>query len=611
MGSGITPASERKCTNIPAFIFCIILLAITVGLVAFCGFKAATRESKLIDDCGNICGEANEGKNFDCGDPDKRNQPKLMFKIKEPDTSTNSTDIDYDLVNDKNNNTKILEYTSECVASCPPTEYFEVFDRCIPVDKSVEDYMDKGVLKKVLKNSWIYTLAMCAVAFFFSYIFLVLFRHAAKLVIWVINISSIVLMFGVAIFAVLVGQAIIALVFILFGLALLLTLFLFRKRINMVAKLFKESSKALIDVSGLMFEPIMTFLSLLIAFVIFIAFAVIITLAGEEEPMAAPAHAFNIVSFLFFTQFITGCQNFIIAGSVAKWYFTRDKSKLGGPIKKSFYYLWKFHLGSICLGAILITVVKLVRSFCSYLKNQAARERNWAVAIIMCCISCIVDILYTLLKYLVRNSYIIIAKEGTPFIQSGKRASELLLTNIVEVISLNRFGDIVLFVCRLLVTVIAGLVGYSLLMKNLEETPEYLFPLIVGIIFALLIAHCFVMVFEMTVDTIFVCFCIDLEENDGVTSPYYMSEGLKKIMIEMKGQKGGTLNFGPKGMHGMETGMMNDGSGIPMLPKQQGQQPMYPNINSSNPMNPQMVYPMNPQTNYQPNPYGNPPSQKY
>lgn len=84
------------------------------------------------------------------------------------------------------------------------------------------------------------------------------------------------------------------------------------------------------------------------------------------------------------------------------------------------------------------------------------------------------------------------------------------------------------------------------------------------------------MVFEMTIDTIFVCFCIDCEENDGVTREFYMSESLKKIMIEMKTEAGGAFEFGPK--VDVEGGYPD---AMPMLPKQpENPQPIYPNLKS-------------------------------
>lgn len=52
-------------------------------------------------------------------------------------------------------------------------------------------------------------------------------------------------------------------------------------------------------------------------------------------------------------------------------------------------------------------------------------------------------------------------------------------------------------------------------------------------------------VFEMTLDTIFICFCVDCEENDGTSRPYFMSRKMMEVMIELKGAAGGAFtNFG-------------------------------------------------------------------
>ena len=70
----------------------------------------------------------------------------------------------------------------------------------------------------------------------------------------------------------------------------------------------------------------------------------------------------NFFAFLWFTQFLLGCQDFIIAGSVSKWFFTRNKTKLGWPIAVSFGHLIRYHLGSVCFGSLLIAVTQLVRA---------------------------------------------------------------------------------------------------------------------------------------------------------------------------------------------------------------------------------------------------------
>lgn len=88
---------------------------------------------------------------------------------------------------------------------------------------------------------------------------------------------------------------------------------------------------------------------------------------------------------------------------------------------------------------------------------------NVFARVVACCCDAIMDALEEFLKYLVRNAYIIVAKDGTPLITSGKKASKLLLKNLMDVIALNQIGDFVLILGRLFVVLIAGFVGYEMI----------------------------------------------------------------------------------------------------------------------------------------------------
>ena len=52
-----------------------------------------------------------------------------------------------------------------------------------------------------------------------------------------------------------------------------------------------------------------------------------------------------------------------------------------------------------------------------------------------------------------------------------------------------------------------------------------------SVLFAYLISHTFIGVYEMAIDTIFLCFCEDSARNDGINKPYYMSRVWKKLDI--------------------------------------------------------------------------------
>ena len=71
-------------------------------------------------------------------------------------------------------------------------------------------------------------------------------------------------------------------------------------------------------------------------------------------------------------------------------------------------------------------------------------------------------LLEELLQYLVRNAYIIIAKDGTPLIASGKKAFNLLKANLIDIIALNKLGDFVLALGKLFVVAVSGFTCYEL-----------------------------------------------------------------------------------------------------------------------------------------------------
>ena len=52
----------------------------------------------------------------------------------------------------------------------------------------------------------------------------------------------------------------------------------------------------------------------------------------------------------------------------------------------------------------------------------------------------------------------------------------------------------------------------------------------IGACFSYLTAKCFIAVYGMAIDTIFLCFCEDSARNDGITRPYYMSKGMMEFV---------------------------------------------------------------------------------
>lgn len=233
-------------------------------------------------------------------------------------------------VNSHRYNVNITIEHYSCVEQCKP-KYTEVFNRCFKTNGTDDDGSDiLTELSQDLIKTWPKILLTCFVAFIFSYIVLLLFRYAIEYIIWIIYGSFIVLMIAGVIACLIFGIIPLAIGLGISAAISIFALYYFRKRIKLVAQLFKEASKALVDVPSIIFEPILTFLSLLLAIAPFIYFLILTETAGSPANTRNPdgtthvsfvqdggvkfAKFLNTVSFIWFTQFVLGCQHFVIAG---------------------------------------------------------------------------------------------------------------------------------------------------------------------------------------------------------------------------------------------------------------------------------------------------------
>lgn len=67
---------------------------------------------------------------------------------------------------------------------------------------------------------------------------------------------------------------------------------------------------------------------------------------------------------------------------------------------------------------------------------------------------------------------------------------------------------------QVLIVCSTGLAGVMLLNYQRDYT-VWVLPLIIVCLFAFLVAHCFLSIYEMVVDVLFLCFAIDTKYNDG------------------------------------------------------------------------------------------------
>lgn len=365
---------------------------------------------------------------------------------------------------------------------------------------------------------------------------------------------------------------------------LLLIVLVLCKRIRIAISMIKESSKAVSAIKTSLVFPIIPWLLQLALFAWFLGVSVYLVTNGipqykvidvptggdkynltngtdcepkifeKEYPNTSAScvmagynenvHLFRMQVFHFFgwlwiMNFIIALGQCALAGAFASWYFAFHKPDdiPSLPILKSFWRTIRYHTGSLAFGAAIIAIVQFIRAVLEYIdrKLKESGQDNKIVKFIMCCCKCCFWCLEKCLKFLNKNAYIIIAIKGKNFCGAAKEAFMLLLENVLRVVAVNSVTSFLLFMGKLFVVGIVAVCSFSWFDKLNKDDPDTLqfdvVPTIIMVIFAYAVAILFFDVYDMAIDTIFLCFLEDMKMNDGsAEKPYYMSDSLKEIM---------------------------------------------------------------------------------
>ncbi|XP_015511802.1 choline transporter-like 1 isoform X2 [Neodiprion pinetum] len=331
---------------------------------------------------------------------------------------------------------------------------------------------------------------------------------------------------------------------------LLFLLCFLRHRISIMAQLFKESAKCLAELPGLFFQPLLTFLSLLVFFAFWITIVLCLATANypgiKKVPMLMKDQVTDevtlttssgrndsinyktftlveyvdstwvkymwwvyIIGLIWISEFIIACQNMVIAGAVAHWYF-RGKDASLSPVCSSMGKLVSYHLGSVACGSLLITIFKVPRLILTYLhaKFEKTKETSpCAQCGLKCCICCFYC-LEKFIRYMNHNAYTVIAIEGTHFCNAARIAFTTLVSNALQIAVINGIGDFILFLGKCFVTAATGSVGLLFLRQD-PTLHFYAAPIFVICVFAFFIAHSVISLYETVIDTLFLCICED------------------------------------------------------------------------------------------------------
>ncbi|XP_004538950.1 choline transporter-like protein 2 isoform X2 [Maylandia zebra] len=372
---------------------------------------------------------------------------------------------------------------------------------------------------------------------------------------------------------------------------IILLLIFLRKRIMIAIALIKEASRAVGHVMSSLFYPLLTFALLAVVIAYWAITAVFLSTSNEQVykvfntsvcpfsretcnpktfnssnaslvcPDAECLFAFyggetlyhkylilfqfyNVFLFFWCANFVTALGQVTLSGAFASYYwaFKKPEDIPAYPIFSSLGRALRYHTGSLAFGSLILSLVQVIRVLLEYLDHKLKGAQNKFAKFLLSCLKCCFWCLEKCIKFLNRNAYIMIAIYGKNFCTAARDAFFLLMRNIIRVAVLDKVTDFLLFLGKLLIVGIVGIFSFFFFSGRIKAVEQaapslnyYWVPILTVVVGSYLIAHGFFSVYAMCVDTLFLCFCEDLERNDGSSErPYFMSPELHDILSKSK-----------------------------------------------------------------------------
>ena len=323
----------------------------------------------------------------------------------------------------------------------------------------------------------------------------------------------------------------------MFGLGAIIvfvTLFL-RRQIMLAMACVRQAGRAVAKMPLIVLFPVIQTIGFLVFLVVWLLYAVYLASTGDIIENELPSYAtvtvktyqfddntkvcgWYLLFCLFWTVgFIQATGEIVVAMSVSKWYFTRDKRQIGsGTIFKSICNSLRYHLGTAAFGSFLIAVTKIIRVIVAKLQKKAREMGNSLGQALLCCCQCCLWCFEKFIKILNKNAYIQTAIFGTAFCRSAREAFGLVTRNAGKVGSITYVSTIVLFVGKFFISCLTTGAAYIYINREIGgELYSLGGPLIIIFGMSYFIGDMFLDIFDMSTSTVLHCFIADEEMFDG------------------------------------------------------------------------------------------------
>ena len=114
----------------------------------------------------------------------------------------------------------------------------------------------------------------------------------------------------------------------------------------------------------------------------------------------------------------------------------------------------------MAFGSLVIAIIRMIRTILEYIEKKLKRFNNDLTKCLLCVCKCCLYCLEKFMRFINRNAYIMCAVKSTNFCSSAMAAFNLIMRNLARVVVLDSVVDFLLFLGKLVIVLITGIVSY-------------------------------------------------------------------------------------------------------------------------------------------------------
>ncbi|GKV20957.1 hypothetical protein SLEP1_g30997 [Rubroshorea leprosula] len=231
------------------------------------------------------------------------------------------------------------------------------------------------------------------------------------------------------------------------------------------------------------------------------------TCVWKQDNWVPAYYTLAILTMLWSLTAMVEAQVYVISGTIAQWYFSKDDSVPKRSIRSSLRNAFGPSSGTVCLSGLLIFVVRVVRAAVDSARQDAPGIVN---LVLRCCVNAFLSAIDFLNKFTINFAAI----TGEVYCTSARMTYELLRRNLlsavfVETVSTRLLGGIVFVLSAIYAIVVWAIVKGV----NSLGVDSYLVAVFAWLLLIVVLTF-FIHVLDNVIDTVYICYAIDRDRGE-------------------------------------------------------------------------------------------------